>query len=132
MLLQGSFLQGSFGKNRRDPLSFRRRELGLSLGWLLSFGGADRGFVGLNVDECAGDTLFLDGLRGLRNEDAGLDSPRGRLIANNASSGNLDASRSFLDPSRTKYLISSYSPIITSDTMFASLSESGACTKYKR
>jgi hypothetical protein len=72
------------------------------------------------------DDDMVEGETRLRLDRKG-EVPRARLNDMSTSSGYSDVSRSFLDPSRTKYFISSYSPMIYNDTKFAGSLELGAC-----
>ena len=126
-------LHGSFiGKPRREfCLLSSIPRLDGSRGCTLSFGGAlfdwwralDVGLSTLLPAECGlpranGDTRFLDGL----NMGGREWLPLMRFTANSASSERPLASRSFLDPSRTNCFISSYSPAMIRETIWASLS----------
>lgn len=57
---------------------------------------------------------------------------RERLMDSRASSGRELASRSFLEPSRTRYFISSYSPIIYSEIKLAGSFDPGAYDMRRR
>lgn len=117
----------STGKNPRRRLSASRRLLGKSRGWLLSFGGALCGMGGgrLALELLDGETRFLD--VGEMSPPPRKELVRERLIDSKASSGRELASRSFLEPSRTRYFISSYSPIIYNDTRLAGSFDPGVC-----